>query len=164
MGLFPVGHERLASSGSQERDGRHSVKSFALSFQYSTMKNKYSSHGQRADLHPQPSAVPPTTHPQTLIRPCFWSLHGALLYMKMYQTELLGLIFVIFVAADRSAFCFLRSWLSMVKQPLSHYLPLWTQKNMKSILHAFQAGKFCYWAYCFIMVSIIDIYELWNKT
>lgn len=43
-------------------------------------------------------------------------------------------------------------------------LALMDPENMKSILHAFQAGKFCYWVYCYIMVSIIDIYELWNKT
>lgn len=92
-----------------------------------------------------------------------YSLKYFILYIKGYQSVFFCyFVKAVFLAVKLSVCCFCR--LSTVKQPPPRYLPLWTQKNMKSILHAFQAGKFCYWVYCFIMVSIIDIYELWNKT
>lgn len=95
----------------------------------------------------------------------FLSLYMFVYAWKCFKWNFWVFIFMlVLLMVALPLFCSLHSWLSRVKQPLSHYLPLWTQKNMKSILHAFQAGKFCYWAYCFIMVSLIDIYELWNKT
>lgn len=157
MGLFPVGHERLA------RVPRNEMEDALCEILCSVIPIQHNEKQIQSAWPESGFPAAAVSHPQTSIRPCFWSLH-LLFYTWKCINRTFALHLCHFVAADRSVLCFLRSWLSIVKQPLSHYLPLWTQKNMKSILHAFQAGKFCYWAYCFIMVSIIDIYELWNKT
>lgn len=95
----------------------------------------------RSRLHSSPMQT--LIHPKTFYLYICFSMHE-----KRSQMELSGFLFLMLaqfkVAATLSVFCSLHSWLSIVKQPLSHYLPLWTQKNMKSILHASQAGKFCY--------------------
>lgn len=157
MGLFPVGHERLARVPTKEmEDTLCEILCSVIPVQHNEKQIWPESGFTPAAVD---SEVPSSHVTPTVIHPYLFSLQE-----NVFQILFLSYDCVIFVAVGPSVFCSFHSWLSIVEQPLSHYLPLWTQKNMKSILHAFQAGKFCYWAYCFIMVSIIDIYELWNKT
>lgn len=164
MGLFPVGHERLARVPRKEmEDTLCEILCSVIPIQ----RNKKQIQPARLQSGFTPAAVFRAAWYRHWSTQNFLSLHLLVYAWKCFKWNFWAFIFLLalfMVAATLSVFCSLHSWLSIVKQPLSHYLPLWTQKNMKSILHAFQAGKFCYWAYCFIMVSIIDIYELWNKT
>lgn len=167
MGLFPMGHKGLA------RVPRKEMEDTLCGILCSVIPIQHNKKTNTACMARE--WIYPCSHLQcSPILRCHrhWSFHISYLNICYsvrghFSNRTFGFYFhdcVVFVAVNLSMFGFLHSWLTIVKQPLSHCLPLWTQKNTKSILHAFQAGKFCYWAYCFIMVSIIDIYELWNKT
>lgn len=143
MGLFPVGHERLARVPRKEmEDTLCEILCSVIPIQ----RNKK----QIQPAWPQSGFTPaavftavPCRHSSTQI---FYLYICSSMHENIHKFGFfLFLMLALFkVAATLSVFCSLHSWLSIVKQPLSHYLPLWTQKNMKSILHASQAGKFCY--------------------